>query len=167
MGLVFSISNFFTNKTSLGRFTLHTQKLIRESGPVEVGGTFPYNCRSQWKQNFLFLLAHQLFDWQKEHLYFGKMAVFSADLQGTETLILHLFCPWKISKVGNLANWHLCFDIILWPSRNLSTLINESWRPKIWNFFEITRTIYSNSEWSEQCLVTECFFNLFLEVFQI
>ena len=29
---------------------------------------------------------------------------------------------------------------------------------------EITRTIYSNSERSEQFLVTECFFNLFLEV---
>ena len=34
-------------------------------------------------------------------------------------------------------------------------------------FFEITRTIYSNSERSEQFLVTECFFNLFLEVSQI
>ena len=31
--------------------------------------------------------------------------------------------------------------------------------------FEITRTIYSNSERSEQILVTECYFNLFLEVF--
>jgi len=30
--------------------------------------------------------------------------------------------------------------------------------------FEITRTIYSNSERSEQFMVTECFFNLFLEV---
>ena len=32
---------------------------------------------------------------------------------------------------------------------------------------EITRTIYSNSETSEQFLVTECFFNLFLEVSHI
>ena len=47
---------------------------------------------------------------------------------------------------------------------------------KIWNsrlkaenckIFEITRTIYSNSERSEQFLVTECFFNLFLEVSHI
>ena len=30
--------------------------------------------------------------------------------------------------------------------------------------FEITKTIYSNSERSEQVLETECFFNLFLEV---
>ena len=33
--------------------------------------------------------------------------------------------------------------------------------------FEISRTTYSNSERSEQILVTECFFNLFLEVSQI
>ena len=32
--------------------------------------------------------------------------------------------------------------------------------------FEITRTIYSN-ERSEQFLVTDCFFNLFLDVFYI
>ena len=30
--------------------------------------------------------------------------------------------------------------------------------------FEITRTIYSNCERSEQFLVRECFFNLFLEL---
>ena len=34
-------------------------------------------------------------------------------------------------------------------------------------FFKIIRTIYSNSERSEQFLVTECVFNLFLEVSQI
>ena len=33
--------------------------------------------------------------------------------------------------------------------------------------FVITRTIYSNSERSEQLLATECFFNLFLEVSHI
>ena len=38
---------------------------------------------------------------------------------------------------------------------------------RIFKIFEITRTIYSNSERSEQLLVTECFFNLFLEVSQI
>ena len=32
---------------------------------------------------------------------------------------------------------------------------------------EITRTIHSNSKRSEQFLVTECFFSLFLEVSQI
>ena len=51
---------------------------------------------------------------------------------------------------------------------------------KVWHFvtkivltnyekkvFEITGTIYSNSERSEQFLVKECFFNLFLEISQI
>jgi hypothetical protein len=33
--------------------------------------------------------------------------------------------------------------------------------------FEITRTIYSNSERPEQFLVTACFFNLFQEVSEI
>ena len=32
---------------------------------------------------------------------------------------------------------------------------------------EITRTIHSKSEKSQQCLVTECFFNLFLDVYHI
>ena len=41
------------------------------------------------------------------------------------------------------------------------------WRPRICKIFEITRTIYSNSERSEQFLVTECFFDLFLEVSHI
>ena len=34
-------------------------------------------------------------------------------------------------------------------------------------FFETTRTIYSNSESSEQFFETECFFNLFLEIYHI
>ena len=39
----------------------------------------------------------------------------------------------------------------------------EIWglRPKICKIFEITRTIYSNSERSKQFLVTKCFFLLF------
>ena len=35
------------------------------------------------------------------------------------------------------------------------------------NIFEKTKTIYSNSERTEQFLVTQCFFNLFLEVSDI
>ena len=35
----------------------------------------------------------------------------------------------------------------------------RGWRPRICKISEITRTIYSNSERSEQFLVTECFFN--------
>ena len=33
----------------------------------------------------------------------------------------------------------------------------RGWRPRICKHFEVTRTIYSNSERSEQFLVTECF----------
>ena len=36
----------------------------------------------------------------------------------------------------------------------------RGWRPRIDKIFEITRTICSNRERSEQFLVTECFFNL-------
>ena len=43
----------------------------------------------------------------------------------------------------------------------------RGWRSRICKKIEITRTIYSNSERSEQFLVTECFFNLFLEVSHI
>ena len=43
----------------------------------------------------------------------------------------------------------------------------RGWKPRICKIFEITRTIYSTSERSEQFLVTECFFNLFLNVSQI
>ena len=40
----------------------------------------------------------------------------------------------------------------------------RGWRLRIFKKIEITRTVYSSSERSEQFLVTECFFNLFLEV---
>ena len=40
-------------------------------------------------------------------------------------------------------------------------------QPQSCKRFEITRTIYSNSKRSEQFLVIECFFNLFLQVSNI
>ena len=43
----------------------------------------------------------------------------------------------------------------------------RGWRQRICKNFEITRTINSKSGRSEQFLITECFFNLFLEVSQI
>ena len=43
----------------------------------------------------------------------------------------------------------------------------RGWSPRIDKIFEVTGTIYSNSERSEQFLVTECFFNFFLEISQI
>ena len=62
-----------------------------------------------------------------------------------------------------------CSDL-LWEKIVLviqKTFEIQGWRPRICKMFEITRTIYSNSERSEQFLVTECFFNLFLEVSHI
>ena len=54
--------------------------------------------------------------------------------------------------------------IVLWLRKTFEI---RGWRPRICKIFEIIRTIYSNSERSEQILVTECFFNLFLEVSHI
>ena len=62
---------------------------------------------------------------------------------------------------------------LFWPtvrencSSDREKLEIRGWRPRICKTFEITRTIYSNSERSEQLLVTECFFNLFLEASHI
>ena len=58
---------------------------------------------------------------------------------------------------------------LFWPTvrKKLSLWLRKTfeirgWRPRIYKIFEITRTIYSNSERSELFLVSECFFNLFL-----
>ena len=53
---------------------------------------------------------------------------------------------------------------LFWPAvrKNCSTFEVRGWRPRIFKNYEITWTIYSNSERSEQFLVTECFFNMFL-----
>ena len=51
--------------------------------------------------------------------------------------------------------------LFLWSRKTFKI---RDWSPRICKNFEITRTVYSNSESSEQYLVTECFFNFFLEV---
>ena len=60
---------------------------------------------------------------------------------------------------------------ILLPKLFWSTVRNKieiwGWRPRICNIFEIITTINSNSERSEQVLLKECIFNLFLEVSHI
>ena len=88
-----------------------------------------------------------------------------------------LTCPWWKTKWR--ATWKCSWEvnILVFCYQNCSDLLWEKivlviektfeiqgWRPRI---CKITRTIYSNSERSEQFLVTECFFNLFLEVSQI
>ena len=73
--------------------------------------------------------------------------------------------PWNLKKMWN----EFLLPKLFWHTvrKNCS-----SDREKIWNLrlkaknlqnFEITRTICSNSESSEQFLVTECLFNLFLD----
>ena len=69
--------------------------------------------------------------------------------------------------------WYFVTKIVLTYCEKKFVIVIEKnfkirgWRPRIFKIFEITRTIYSNSERSEQFLVTECFFNLFLEVSHI
>ena len=63
-----------------------------------------------------------------------------------------------------LRNWYFVTKIVLtYCEKKLfqwSGIFFEiwGWRPRIFKHFEITRTICSNSERSEQFLVTECFF---------
>ena len=80
---------------------------------------------------------------------------------------LRIFFPSPCKKLGKVRNGIL-LPKLFWPTvRKICSSDREKlwgWRPRIWKFFEITWTIYSNSERSEQFLVTECFFNLFLEV---
>ena len=49
----------------------------------------------------------------------------------------------------------ILLPILFWPT------VRKNWT--IFKIFEMTRTIYSNSEKSEQFLVTEYFFNLLME----
>ena len=97
-------------------------------------------------------------------------------------LIIYEFERWHLASINNLVYiiiWKLVRHVILlpklfWPTVrkklfywSRKTFDIRGWRPRIFKNFEITRTIYSNSERSEQFLLTECFFNLFLEVSQI
>ena len=77
-----------------------------------------------------------------------------------------------IIKIHNeIGKWYFVLKIVLTYCENFFFLFIEKkirgWRPRICKIFEITRTIHSSSERSEQFLVTECYFNFFLEVSQI
>ena len=80
---------------------------------------------------------------------------------------------WVANFIIALKKWYFVTKIVLtycetkllyWSSKTFEI---RGWRPRIWKKIEITWTTYSSSERSEQFLVTECFFNLFLEVSQI
>ena len=74
----------------------------------------------------------------------------------------YLAKPWRHPTM--VFCYQNCTDL-LWEK--IVLVIEKNWRPRICKFFEIIRTIYSSSERSEEFLVTECFFNLFLKVSQI
>ena len=76
-------------------------------------------------------------------------------------------------KIGKEQKWYFVTKIVLtyrekkiflWSRKTFEI---RGWKLRICKNFEITSTIYSNSERTKQFLVTECFFNLFLEVSQI
>ena len=75
-----------------------------------------------------------------------------------------------IKKEGMRKKWYFVTKIVVtYCEKTLfywlrKTIEIQGWSPRICKYFEITRTICSNSERSEQFLATECFFNLFLEV---
>ena len=93
----------------------------------------------------------------KEHSYFLASTFYTICLgKNHATIIWYLW-------IGMVFCYQNCSDkkwekIVLVIEKNF-------WNSRICKNFEIIRTIYSSSERSEQVLVTECFFNLFLEVF--
>ena len=78
---------------------------------------------------------------------------------------------WKCSY--KLKQWYFVTKIVLiYHEKKLfqwsrKTFEIWGWRPRIFKKIEITRTIGSNSERSQQFLVTKWFFDLFLEVSQV
>ena len=82
-----------------------------------------------------------------------------------------LYQKWPLNRV-NLWSiiWYFVTEIgLTYCEKKLFYWSRKTrgWRLIIYKIFEITRTIYSNSKRSAQFLLTECFFNLFLQVSQI
>ena len=83
----------------------------------------------------------------------------------TQTNPTCICCDNQHNLITRYINWNrILLPKLFWPTvrKKCPTFEIRGWRPRICKIFEITRTIYSNSERSEQFLVTECFFNLFL-----
>jgi hypothetical protein len=72
---------------------------------------------------------------------------------------------WKRMKQREMVFCYQNCSDLLWEKIVL-VIEKNFWRPRICKIFEITRIICSNSERSEEFLVIECFFKLFLEVSQ-
>ena len=113
---------------------------------------FPKTTRQCWVTN----------DWWAWHPYLWKKGVIL--YVQVSVLVLTYTLENRKNKWYSVSKIILtyCEKILFWGSRK--TFEIRGWRPRVCKIFEITRTIYSNSERSEQFLVTECFFNLFLQV---
>ena len=85
-----------------------------------------------------------------EKLLFKKKNLFRVH---TWTTIKYLVQKWYF--VTKIVLTYCNKKLFQWSRKSYEM---KSWRPRICKFFEINRTIYSNSERSEQLLVTECFF---------
>ena len=133
-----------------------------------------------WKSSYLF--SYSRFDQIKgkqrsSTCILPKPASTSANqgnILGSTSIIEPNF---SCSPPGKITNMYIIFNPDFPTSRILKLssikkrekklLKIRGWRQRIFKNFEITRTIYSNSERPEQFLVTECFFNLFPEVSHI
>ena len=133
--------------------------------------TWLWNTTLRWKCNYEIVFAARIrypFLSKEFSIFVTKIAVlFFSLLQNTSVTF----------ETENMNNeyWEMVFcyqncSDLLWEKIVLvieKIFEIRGWGPRICKNFEITRTICLNSEKSEQFLVAECFFNLFLEVSQI
>ena len=132
-------------------FTLHSfNKITKDSWKQEVGNT-------NFQNGLIIVIKYRLIYLSSGHEKILNKEKFPSLKNCVENEEM-IFC------------YQNCSDL-LWEkncsSDRKKTFKIRGWRPRIFNNLEITRTIYSNSERSEQFLVTECFFNLFQEVSHI
>ena len=115
-------------------------------------------------------------------LYFHSCSNLLLDMRNLQEQVKNAFCYQKLLRPFTL--WINCSNFTFYKFSAFSLEFQNFFSITKWYFvtkivltycekklfewsrnnFEITRTIYSNSERSEQFLVTECIFNLFLEV---
>ena len=110
-------------------------------------------------------LGNEAKNWKIISLFFHQIELKTLPLQSVNPCcVLHV--------KSNQKKWYFVTKIVLtYCEKKMFEWLRKTfeirgWRPRICKIFEIVRTIYSNSERSEQFLVTKCFFNLFLEVSQ-
>ena len=112
--------------------------------------------------------------WLKKHSWFKTFLESNCHWSTTSrpgflTIIKLRYCYKINDHTEMIFCYQNCSDqlwekIVVWSRKTFEI---RGWRPRICKKIEITWTIYSNSERSQQFLATECFFNLFLKVSQI